>query len=164
MCECKITELRQREIAGGARIAAVQCLECGRQVEAVKKASLNVRFEDLPLWDGDLAEQARKRSEDEYQQRIKALEDERRARARIENDAWWRDYNAYLKSDKWKRKRAAILERDKGICRACQSRPATQCHHLTYAHVFDEPLFDLVAVCAPCHDKITAMDRERRNA
>lgn len=90
------------------------------------------------------------------------------AAANAERDAknaqWWRDYNAYLLTDKWAAKRRAVLQRDKGICQACLSRPAKQCHHLTYAHVFDEPLFDLIAVCIPCHDKITKMDRERRNA
>ena len=35
-------------------------------------------------------------------------------------------------------------------------------HHITYAHVFDEPLFDLRAVCRPCHERLTARDRENR--
>ena len=78
-----------------------------------------------------------------------------------ENAAWWTKYNAYLASPKWKAKSAAVIRRDVA-CRACGAAGATEAHHLTYAHVFDEPLFDLVGVCHGCHDRITAMDRERR--
>jgi 5-methylcytosine-specific restriction endonuclease McrA len=63
-------------------------------------------------------------------------------------------YVDYLKSDKWLAKRRAVLERDGGICQACLIRAATQIHHKTYKRVGDEALFDLVAVCAPCHEKI----------
>jgi hypothetical protein len=41
----------------------------------------------------------------------------------------------------------------------CRGR-ASQVHHLTYKHLRNEPLFELISVCVPCHDAITAMDRE----
>lgn len=34
-------------------------------------------------------------------------------------------------------------------------------HHLTYAHVFNEPCFELRAVCHGCHDVITEIDRRK---
>lgn len=71
-----------------------------------------------------------------------------------QSQEWWSDYNKYLKSEQWQLKRKAVLKRDGNLCQACLHRNATQVHHLTYDRVFDEPLFDLVAICEPCHRKI----------
>jgi len=68
------------------------------------------------------------------------------------NRLWWHDYNTYLNSDRWKIKRAAVLDRDKYICQGCLQNKATQVHHLSYKRVFNEPLFDLVAICDDCHE------------
>lgn len=62
-------------------------------------------------------------------------------------------YREYLKSEKWHKKRKLVMERDKGICQSCLSTQATQVHHKSYKNVFDEPLFDLVAICDPCHER-----------
>lgn len=71
------------------------------------------------------------------------LEHSRRQRA---------EYDAYLASAAWQERREKVLLRDGYRCQACGERDATQVHHLTYARVFSEPLFDLVAVCAECHE------------
>ena len=67
------------------------------------------------------------------------------------------EYLDYLQTVAWKRKREAVLERANYVCQAqmqgCFGR-ASQAHHLTYEHVFDEPLFDLVAVCRNCHERL----------
>jgi hypothetical protein len=68
--------------------------------------------------------------------------------------AFWVNYNKYLLTDKWQNKRLKVLQRDKYLCQACLTNKATQLHHLTYERVFDEPLFDLVSICVPCHDKL----------
>ena len=83
-------------------------------------------------------------------------------REREEKEAqWWEDYKAYLQTDPWREKSRTVIDRDR-VCQACLKSPATQAHHLTYSHVFSEPLFDLVGVCKACHEAITEMDRERR--
>jgi len=79
------------------------------------------------------------------------------------DELWWETYSEYLKSPKWGRKRALVIDRDM-TCQACLVAPAEQVHHLTYAHVFNEPLFELVGICKRCHDKITEMDREKRKS
>jgi hypothetical protein len=79
-----------------------------------------------------------------------------------QNRQWWQRYNAYLASPEWKAKRAKVLARASGGCEACANAAATEVHHITYAHVFDEPLFDLRAVCRPCHERLTKRDRENR--
>jgi hypothetical protein len=60
-------------------------------------------------------------------------------------------YLAYLNSSEWKKKRQAVLERSGGICERCRKFRVDEVHHLTYAHVFNEPLEDLQGVCKPCH-------------
>ena len=39
------------------------------------------------------------------------------------------------------------------VCEA-QGNNATQAHHLIYERVFDEPLFDLISICTPFHEKL----------
>jgi hypothetical protein len=58
-------------------------------------------------------------------------------------------------------RRALRLVFDGNACKArlpgC-TKNATEVHHLSYRHIGNEPLFDLVSVCGPCHRAITAMD------
>lgn len=66
-------------------------------------------------------------------------------------------YSAYLKSDAWKAKRAAVIFRDQGRCQAekngakCGKRHKIEVHHLTYQRFGNEKLSDLVCLCAGCH-------------
>ena len=69
-------------------------------------------------------------------------------------------YRPYLKSKEWKDKRLLVLKRDNYVCQSCLKSKATEVHHLTYKHVFNEPLFELVSICNPCHVFITKLDRE----
>lgn len=66
---------------------------------------------------------------------------------------WWERYNAYLASPAWAEKRRRVFKRARGVCEGCGEARATQVHHLTYRRVFNELLFDLVAVCGPCHQR-----------
>ena len=75
---------------------------------------------------------------------------------------WWTRYNQYLASPAWQQKRALVLQRDNFLCQACRLAKASEVHHLSYAHLGNEPLVELVAVCRDCHNGITAMDRRRR--
>jgi hypothetical protein len=62
-----------------------------------------------------------------------------------------RKYHAYLKSDAWFLKRKKVMLRSGGICEGCRCADATQVHHLTYDNIFNELLFQLVALCDKCH-------------
>jgi hypothetical protein len=64
------------------------------------------------------------------------------------------EYQAYLNSPKWKAKRREVLERAKYKCQVCKKRQAWQVHHKTYERIFNEPLQDLLSVCAKCHEEI----------
>jgi 5-methylcytosine-specific restriction endonuclease McrA len=68
-------------------------------------------------------------------------------------DEWWKRYSAYLRSDRWKEKRARCLERAQFKCKKCGGK-ATQAHHLTYVRMGRERQSDLLAVCKVCHEEI----------
>jgi hypothetical protein len=91
-------------------------------------------------------EEIRQRWQDEAQQRRDAWTKESQERHK--------EYEAYLLTDAWRKKRNAVFERDKYICQACLVNRAVSAHHLTYDNLFNEPLFDLVSICKPCHDAI----------
>lgn len=79
---------------------------------------------------------------------------------------WMHQYNAYLNSQAWKAKRLLVLKRDNYLCQCCLDAYATQVHHKSYQFVDlkgNEPAFDLVAICVPCHEKIEEMKKQQRN-
>ncbi len=65
-----------------------------------------------------------------------------------------RQYDAYMQSPAWRFKRQQVLDRDGGICQVYRKREATEVHHLTYTRFGCEMLFDLLAICEDCHDRI----------
>lgn len=67
---------------------------------------------------------------------------------------WWKRYNTYLKSSKWKAKRKMMFELRGRACEKCRSTKRLQVHHLTYKRVFNELPEDLLIVCHSCHEKI----------
>ena len=69
-------------------------------------------------------------------------------------------YRLYLRSPKWRAKRKAVMTRDNGQCQFCGAK-AIDVHHLTYVRIFNESIYDLVAICRSCHDLLHAMDEGR---
>lgn len=61
-------------------------------------------------------------------------------------------YRRYLASREWGLKKRAVAERSGGICERCHRNPANQVHHLSYEHLYNEPLEDLQHICGPCHE------------
>ena len=75
------------------------------------------------------------------------------------------EYARYLRGPVWRVKSNAVMARAGDICefmievgeykcepilKRCTAK-AVQCHHLTYEHIFNEPLEDLQALCAFHH-------------
>lgn len=134
--------------SNGGIMVNMQCMECGEHdARAYKKELLPA---NAPLFD------EQKREQLYIAQREKAIE-----QREIERLNWLNEqYTPYLQSSKWIKKRDLVLKRDDYICQACLSNKATQVHHLTYQNVFDEPLFELISICKPCHDKIHSKENE----
>jgi 5-methylcytosine-specific restriction endonuclease McrA len=94
----------------------------------------------------------------DFNSQIRSLRQARQDKERNEkNTEWWNNYNAYLASPEWKAKRELVWKRDNYKCQACLTGRAQQVHHKTYGNVDfkgNEPCFDLVSICKPCHDLI----------
>jgi hypothetical protein len=155
-CEHPETEPRRRTLSNGIVQLVVQCLRCGRQIKAIRKHEHDLQYAANcnPAFDHTIEERVKA----EWQAEFDAWRARREA-------AWWGRYTAYMASDAWWDRRCRRIELDGYQCRAKLSgctHHAEQVHHLTYAHLGNEPLFDLISVCTSCHDTITAMDRQRR--
>lgn len=135
----------------GSYLLRQQCKKCGKSVSNGMKHSLVKDVNSLPLFDESLVDL-------EYRFRIEARDSFELKR----NESAFEEYNRYLNSDKWKLKREKVFERDKNLCQACLTNKATQVHHLTYQNIYDEPLFELISVCARCHDKIESQKPHKK--
>jgi 5-methylcytosine-specific restriction endonuclease McrA len=153
-CEHGRFEMRRREHANGTVHVVEQCLDCGAQVRAVPKVKWvgQVSPARLPPWDPDLSTNYWKTKQWHWEQQ-----------RRQKDTAFWAWYNEYLRSDQWRRLRAKVFERDNYLCQGCRVNRATQAHHLTYARVGREMLFDLISVCDPCHESIHTIREESRD-
>lgn len=149
------TEVRRRDDAAGRPRYVRQCVDCGASVGTAVAAT-------IALADG--------RTPSPFDTALEAhtLADARQFyvdREATRKQAFWDWYDAYLRSDAWRGKRAQALKRDNGLCQGCLTRPATQVHHLTYAHVGTELLFELASICDECHElahRERARDEELR--
>lgn len=160
-CTHEQLESRIRTLSNGTEAVWWQCLTCGHGVRPVRKdehqARHDARHRNRPF------DQGLKDEWDSSASRAWSSWRERRTQdAGQRNAAWWAEYNAYLSGETWRRKRRMRLELDRYECQArlssCEGR-ASQVHHLSYRHVGNEPLFELVSVCVACHDALTSMDR-----
>ena len=143
-------ELRKHN---GCNQYAYQCLRCGKRGHSIPHAQMeNEVMTAAPLVDHRIEKEYYSDANEEMKQL-------RVNKVRIRQEKYRRVYVDYLRSYDWKERRGKVLRRDGYMCQSCLNAPATQVHHLTYKHLGNEPLFELVSVCKPCHDKITDMDR-----
>lgn len=64
-------------------------------------------------------------------------------------------YIAYIKSDRWKRKCTLYWMTYGRFCKACGKRSGPlMVHHMTYDHLGNEPLADLMGLCPECHREV----------
>ena len=128
-----------------------QCLECHQPTTNYIKRDEVIRqgfaIELLPLFD-NAARDKYWEDQDDMRARERALED-------TQKQAEWAqkrvDYQLYLRSPEWREKRELVMKRAGRMCEGCARKPAAQVHHLTYAHIRNELLFELVALCDGCH-------------
>jgi hypothetical protein len=158
-CACLVTPLRRQITSDGRTTYRFQCQTCGKVSECLKKShpAVLAQAEYPPLIDDAIRERwqgliraEEQRLEAELYPRIFDYAERQRERRAF--------YESYLLSPEWKARRTLVLARDAHLCQACRVNRATQVHHLSYAHLGREPLFELVSVCKPCHELITAID------
>ena len=150
-------EARLTQNSTGHDAVRRQCATCGNSRGGfMPKRAFNIS--KLRPFDDEALAQFEAERRDEYDKahaQAKALRKQK-------SDDWWHQYNTYLQSESWKKKREKVLDRDGGRCQACLDADAEQVHHLNYKDLGNELLFDLVAVCTPCHDRITESARKAR--
>lgn len=140
-------EHRSFVISGGAVQIRYQCLVCGEPVgNSLPKAEFKTQ---PPPADSALRERYR----DTRQAELDAIISKSKA-------DYKQMYYHYLATTDWRRKRELVLERCAGSCEGCRERAPTEVHHLTYAHVFNELLYELVALCEPCHERAHYRDHD----
>jgi 5-methylcytosine-specific restriction endonuclease McrA len=138
-------------ISNGSRSYRYQCIKCGEALATVSASRLSLQDRSrVPVYDDELKK--------EYWKNV------RRRRIQFQeerNQQWWARYEVYIRSPKWRAKRNLVLARDKFQCQGCLSAPATQVHHLTYAHAFDELIFELISLCDDCHEQAHAKEDDQ---
>jgi len=148
MEDCKHENTETRNMSHCNQIK-LQCLDCGQSVgNAIKHASIHpdvlATIDEFDYEFRDLMND--RRLELRRQDAISAID-------RMQHDLKLRkaEYAAYLKTDKWRSKRAHVIDRENGICQGCRERRIEEIHHLTYENCGDELLFQLVGLCQTCH-------------
>jgi hypothetical protein len=156
-CDHPVHELRRRTDQTGRTFYQHQCLNCGGRVgNFVATAAALADGRQPTEFDFDFYEPGQQEINQYYRERAAAWQRETHALFAAQRLKERQEYEAYLQTDAWRAKRAEALIRDGGICQGCFQRPATQVHHLTYAHLGDELLFELISVCNDCHARIHA--------
>lgn len=147
-CAHRRTEVRYRTFANGTKHLATQCLDCGCRIGAKWLSQEGVNLGEISPWD-DALEQgwARQRQQDALCRRKK------------DRVARHEEYERYLsESENWPAIRLKVMRRDNYRCQACLEVEATQVHHKSYEHIFDELMWELVAVCRRCHERLHGID------
>jgi 5-methylcytosine-specific restriction endonuclease McrA len=139
---------RLEPLAHGGRRLREQCQDCGRLL--VREFAHALADPDTPEVDMERARAGKENEERKWQERSATW----RRQRELESERWWDRYNEYLSSSEWFDRRRLVMERDGGLCQGCRERRATQVHHLTYKHVTNEFLWELVAICDVCHWRI----------
>lgn len=142
-CDCLFTTLRKRTIANGSIQFVRQCLTCGRSVGNPERKTPELAAVATP-WDQAIL--------DKYEARRSSSSEE--IKKKYDRAAFFRSYDQYLASPEWLEKRGLVLRRANSQCEGCGVQPAEEVHHLTYEHVGNEFLFELVALCHCCHERI----------
>lgn len=147
-CDHQATEMRRRVVKGGAIQYVQQCLRCGSPTTgAIAKTKALSMNGGAPVTDFDDA--LNESWKENKQAAISGIYQEERGL----NFAWWEWHTQYLKSPEWAANRRKVIQRSQGLCEGCREAEPVEVHHLSYDHVGDELLFELVALCKACHDK-----------
>ena len=141
-CKSEVeAELRRFRCSNDTYQIKFQCLSCGAAIGNPLPHWQVQSLGDVPPWDTRISDQQNK----EYENRQVAYRAELAIR-----DARYRNY---LSSPEWRAKRKLVLERANNICEGCLTANAKEVHHTTYAHIYKEFLFELVALCDGCHKR-----------
>jgi hypothetical protein len=151
-CDHAETEIRRLVASNGVRHFREQCLRCGDSLRSVRVRDVPLRLQVHPV---AFDESLRKAWGEAKWERFRAIQEETQS---VEREERRRAYRKYLATPMWTIKRQLVLDRAGDLCEGCRRRRPVEVHHLTYERLGREMLFDLVAVCRPCHEAIHDRD------
>lgn len=143
-CEQNIHLLTRRVIANGSTQYVYQCQVCGRPSNPISHQKAIQQSGGRKIAEFDPEIEVRYRDGLAQKARDEISEGKRQFRA-------W--YSEYLKTPEWRQRRELVMRRAHGICEGCGLARASEVHHTTYDHVGEEFLWELVAICSPCHTR-----------
>lgn len=144
-CEHATTELRARRTTVGIQYR-MQCLTCGRSASnAIGHGNVKVF---PPEWDDMLEVRFETAVRERLAEERAAESDQMSVQTLARREA----YQRYLQSSEWGERRKLVLQRDRNTCQGCHKARADEVHHLSYAHVGRELLYELVSLCRQCHE------------
>lgn len=121
----------------------LQCLQCGSVFGQSIALSTVKNLGEVPWVDEELRDKGRNVWRNTYAEKTEA-----------KNRAFWEYYEKYINSEEWHMKRRLVLQRAGNKCEGCGLRQAVHVHHREYRNLGDEFLFELVALCQSCHQRI----------
>lgn len=147
-CKHETVRRAKKTASNGVITVWQQCAQCGDKVgKAIPKTTISDDdLAELPDWDPQIGKQY-------YQWRSELYQESMEVARMLAEEEWNRRYEEYLDTPEWKEKRRLVLLRAQGVCEGCRIAEATEVHHLTYSHAGEEFLFQLVAICGPCHKR-----------
>lgn len=152
-CEHTVSGLRRRVVKGGAIQYVRQCQRCGNatgQALSRTKATEENDGTEPQAFDEGLSTSFEKETEEG----TKKITGDYDSRADFQRAEFFKWYDKYLSGEAWSEKRKKVFSRSKNLCEGCLQGSATEVHHITYDHIGDELLFELVAVCDECHKRL----------
>ena len=159
-CSCEKTHLTRRVVSGGGVQYWLQCMRCGRGIgQPLSKSSAIELARRMNLTSLDQVAPWDQKLKDDYEngrsELWRTLAEKRQER--WDANKWERSeaYQEYLRSAVWRSIRDRVMKRANWKCEGCGIADAEEVHHLKYPGEWGaEFLFDLVALCRPCHERI----------
>jgi len=144
-CRHTNTQVRYKKFSNGTKHLCTQCMTCGTMPEGTRWLPQDgIDINEVQEFDAAIAEQWLKARNGAIQVKLR--------REKLDRHL---EYERYIReSDNWWAIRTKVMKRDDHLCQGCLEEAATDVHHKSYIHLYDEILFDLIAVCRKCHGKI----------
>lgn len=142
-----------RTFSNGTRHFGTQCLRCG-DWRALSQKGIKAFDLDAGEYDDDI-KKAWEKHRAEYWESIRT---ERLLTFEQGKQDFKDRLSEYYSSPEWHSKRHHRLTLNQtlfgGLCEICFINKARHVHHMTYARVGSEWIFDLAAICPDCHASI----------
>lgn len=141
---------------GGGKAYNWYCAKCGTKLSAniPKVLAMSVQEEGVT---GQIMLERSNAYEQKRRDALILIETEAADRCQKANRE---AYGNHLDSDYWRILSQRVMRRAQNVCEGCLSQTADHVHHLTYEHIGAEFAFELVALCAECHERVHSLDKD----